>query len=103
MNRSGGLKQTFLVTLDDGDAHKITSGPRDVIRWEAVHRRGFFDNDRPSFSMLAWLAWHALNRSGEYAGDFTAFSDAVTDLDVIDDSAGATVDSDATADDNFPT
>ena len=84
-----GLRQRFRLTLADGRDIEVVTAPRDILEWEAKHRRGFFDTDRPSFQAMCWIAWKASARLGYFDGNFDAFVDALVDLAPDDDEDDA--------------
>lgn len=82
---ASGLRQEFLVVLDDGSELKARCDLRDTTAWERAHKKGWFDQDRPSIQMMTWRCWNALTRQGDWTKPYTEFDRQVIDLDALDD------------------
>lgn len=76
------------VVLQDGEqlVEVITqTDNRDAVRWDMTRGRKNWPTgaDAPML-WITFLAWSALNRSGDFTGDFAAFNDVALSITAVD-------------------
>lgn len=103
------LQFSFRVGYDDGRTFEVTTNARDQFAFERHHGASILDllpgellrkigitsngngtapegltaaDARVETGRFAWLAWHALHRTGQEPGDFDAFSDRLINLGI---------------------
>lgn len=84
------MKITFDVTLTDGTTTRVSTAFADLIALEDE-----FDVDVSTLSVrqragwMAFLAWHALKRTGQVSIPFAEWKKQIADLDPQDDEGKA--------------
>ena len=65
----------------DGE-RKLIAFPdaRDSLRWEAETGQNFFREPEYTAELFTWLAWSALERTGQYTGKPEEFREELRDL-----------------------
>lgn len=74
--------------LSDGTVDTVTVHNRSMIAWDETRaRRQWPQSSDAPFLFQTFIAWHALSRSGRYAGDFNQFQDDCLAIEGAEDEA----------------
>ncbi|VZH85929.1 hypothetical protein [Corynebacterium rouxii] len=75
--------KTIEVTMTDGTKHTVALTLSDQLEYEKVaRRRGYGAVAENPITAGGIMAWHALTRTGVYAGEFEQFAEEVANLGV---------------------
>ena len=90
-----GITGDYRVTLQDRDPLDVAVIGADVMRWEQINQRSFFEGT-PSLSRIAFVCWAALRRTKQLDIPVEQFLRDVVDVeqstpadDDAEDEAGA--------------
>lgn len=75
----------FLIETDKGEKFDITSNYADIIALEEKFEMDASDlitHQRATW--LGYLAWHALNRSGQVAEDYDTWKNSIAELETVE-------------------
>lgn len=85
--KKSGLRQHFVVEMDDGAMLDVHTTIQDTLRYEKTHARRAAEADAMPVTRLLFLAWSALKRTGHKIGAFQDFESHIVELH-IDDTEG---------------
>ena len=73
------------VELEDGTEHDVVADQRDLVRWERHPEGGAIENDAKKMQMMRFLAWSALQRTGEIDLKWPQFDRQLVEAALVDD------------------
>lgn len=84
--RIASPRVAVVMERDDQLVEVITqTDNRDAVRWDMTRgRKQWPTGNQAPMLWITFLAWSALNRSGDFEGDFAAFNDVALSIVAVD-------------------